>query len=99
MMTYCKSTDRFDAIKKWTIKVEIFNKNFIVIPINIENSHWYMAILCYPGRAIIKHTDPTAPPIVDNDNQKVILECKAARSDNQNKKAKQVDQEYVFWNS
>ena len=35
-------------VKKWTKNVNIFQKDFVVIPIN-ENDHWYVVIVCYPG--------------------------------------------------
>ena len=37
-----------DQVKKWTRNVDIFEKDFVVIPIN-EHSHWYLAIICFPG--------------------------------------------------
>ena len=36
-------------MKRWTRKVNIFEKDFVVVPIN-ENSHWYLSIICYPGQ-------------------------------------------------
>uniref|UniRef100_T2M6I8 Sentrin-specific protease 7 n=1 Tax=Hydra vulgaris TaxID=6087 RepID=T2M6I8_HYDVU len=37
-----------DQVKKWTRNVDIFEKDFVVIPIN-EHSHWFLAIICFPG--------------------------------------------------
>ena len=42
-------TRRHDKVKRWTRKVNIFEKDFVVVPIN-ENFHWYLAIICYPGQ-------------------------------------------------
>ncbi|BFZ24876.1 hypothetical protein BsWGS_27915 [Bradybaena similaris] len=39
---------RHARVKKWTKTVDLFSKDFIVIPIN-ENSHWYLAVICFPG--------------------------------------------------
>ncbi|XP_021355279.1 sentrin-specific protease 6-like [Mizuhopecten yessoensis] len=39
---------RHAAVKKWTKHVDLFEKDFIIIPIN-EHSHWFLAIICYPG--------------------------------------------------
>ena len=36
-------------MKRWTRKVNIFEKDFVVVPIN-ENYHWYLCIICYPGQ-------------------------------------------------
>ena len=40
--TWCP---RHDRVKRWTRKVNIFEKDFVVIPIN-ENYHWYLCIIC-----------------------------------------------------
>merc|ERR1719342_288274 len=40
---------RHDRVKRWTRKVNIFEKDFVVVPIN-ENYHWYLCIICYPGQ-------------------------------------------------
>merc|ERR1719225_335036 len=40
---------RHDRVKRWTRKVNIFEKDFVVIPIN-ENYHWYLCIICFPGQ-------------------------------------------------
>ncbi|KAK8002801.1 hypothetical protein PG989_002520 [Apiospora arundinis] len=34
----------YDSVKAWTSKVDLFKKDFIVVPIN-EFSHWYIAII------------------------------------------------------
>lgn len=39
---------RHARIASWTKNVKIFEKDFIIIPIN-EQSHWFLAIICYPG--------------------------------------------------
>lgn len=38
---------RSERIKNWTKNVNLFDKDFIVIPIN-EDEHWYLAIICFP---------------------------------------------------
>ena len=35
-------------VKSWTRTVNIFEKDFLVVPIN-ENLHWYLAIICKPS--------------------------------------------------
>ena len=35
----------YDGVKKWTRGVDIFSKDFIVVPIN-ESAHWFLAIIC-----------------------------------------------------
>ena len=34
-------------VKNWTRNINIFEKDFIIVPIN-KNAHWYLAIICYP---------------------------------------------------
>jgi len=38
-------------VKKWTRNVDIFQKDFIIIPVN-ENCHGYLVIICYPGNTV-----------------------------------------------
>ncbi|RPB26955.1 cysteine proteinase [Terfezia boudieri ATCC MYA-4762] len=33
------------ALMKWTARVDLFTKQYVIIPIN-ENAHWYLAIIC-----------------------------------------------------
>lgn len=35
----------YEAVKKWTSKVDLLDKDYIIIPIN-EHAHWYVAIIC-----------------------------------------------------
>lgn len=39
---------RHSQVKTWTRHVDIFSKDFIIIPVN-QNVHWFLAIVCYPG--------------------------------------------------
>ncbi|CAL8137418.1 unnamed protein product [Orchesella dallaii] len=39
---------RHARVKKRTKNVDIFEKDFLIVPIN-ENSHWFIAIICFPG--------------------------------------------------
>lgn len=39
---------RHDRVKNWTKNVNIFEKDFVVIPIN-QQSHWFLAIICFPS--------------------------------------------------
>ncbi|XP_075164173.1 sentrin-specific protease 6-like [Haematobia irritans] len=38
---------RHARVQNWTKNVNIFEKDFIIIPIN-EHSHWFLAIICFP---------------------------------------------------
>lgn len=38
----------FQRVRKWTRKVNIFEKDYIFIPVNY-NLHWSLLVICYPG--------------------------------------------------
>ena len=40
---------RYERVKKWTKNVNIFEKDFIVVPIN-EHAHWFVCVICFPGQ-------------------------------------------------
>lgn len=46
----------YDSVKSWTTKVDLFTHDFIVVPVN-ENMHWYLAIICYPGKLLPQNKD------------------------------------------
>lgn len=46
-----KVEECYAQVRKWTAKVDIFSKDYLVIPIN-ENLHWYLAIVVNPGAAL-----------------------------------------------
>lgn len=35
----------FDAVRRWTVKVDLFSRDFVVVPVN-ENLHWFVMIIC-----------------------------------------------------
>ena len=35
----------YDAVTKWTRNVDLFNFDYIIVPIN-ESAHWYIALIC-----------------------------------------------------
>lgn len=39
---------RHDRVKNWTKNVNLFEKDFIIIPI-CDQQHWYLAIICFPA--------------------------------------------------
>lgn len=46
--TLTAAQKRHARVKTWTKNVNIFEKDFIVVPIN-ENCHWFVAIICFPS--------------------------------------------------
>ncbi|KAG2362691.1 hypothetical protein BDR07DRAFT_1460735 [Suillus spraguei] len=48
-----KSLDEgYQSVKKWTSRVNIFSKKYIIVPIN-ENLHWYLAIIYEPEHTLL----------------------------------------------
>ncbi|XP_025098063.1 sentrin-specific protease 6-like isoform X1 [Pomacea canaliculata] len=45
---------RHTRVKTWTRHVDIFSKDFLLVPIN-EHSHWYLAVICFPGLASLDY--------------------------------------------
>ena len=51
-------------VKKWTKSVNIFEKDFIVVPIN-DCDHWFVIIICYPGLTCqVKEGDTVMQPLM-----------------------------------
>lgn len=46
--TLTPAQKRHARVKNWTKNVNLFEKDFIIIPIN-EHCHWFLAIICFPG--------------------------------------------------
>lgn len=74
----------YESVKSWTSKVDLFKKDFIIVPI-CESSHWYVAIIYNAPKLLLstskdEHTGvrntPNNPITVDDDSpahiQKVV---------------------------
>ncbi|OBT88572.1 hypothetical protein VE02_03971 [Pseudogymnoascus sp. 03VT05] len=42
----------YDAVKRWTSKVNVFAYDYVVVPVN-ENNHWYVAIICNVPKLLV----------------------------------------------
>ncbi|KAJ3124991.1 Diacylglycerol O-acyltransferase 2 [Physocladia obscura] len=60
--------DTYKRVKTWTKRVNIFEKRFIVVPIN-ERVHWYLAVIWNPG-AYLTNAENDDFSIVDNKAEK-----------------------------
>ncbi|KAK4203911.1 putative ubiquitin-like-specific protease [Triangularia verruculosa] len=82
----------YDAVKRWTAKVDLLSHDYIVVPIN-QNFHWWVAIICNPGKldpdARRKAEESTtssdfemteAPPLVTSDVVDLATDDKDPRS-------------------
>ncbi|KAL7119308.1 hypothetical protein ACP275_02G055300 [Erythranthe tilingii] len=44
----CEGRDAFGCVRKWTRNVNIFEKEYIFIPVNFS-LHWSLIVICHPG--------------------------------------------------
>ncbi|KAJ7095714.1 hypothetical protein B0H15DRAFT_1019804 [Mycena belliarum] len=42
----------YESVRKWTSKFDLFDKKYIIVPIN-ENLHWYLAIIYHPEYTLL----------------------------------------------
>ncbi|KAK4693093.1 hypothetical protein P7C70_g8998, partial [Phenoliferia sp. Uapishka_3] len=47
--------DAYSTVRKWTAKFDIFDKKFVIVPIN-EQLHWFLAIIINPGAILAAPT-------------------------------------------
>ncbi|WOG98906.1 hypothetical protein DCAR_0418252 [Daucus carota subsp. sativus] len=40
----------FQRVRKWTRKINLFEKDYLFVPVNF-NYHWSLIVICYPGEA------------------------------------------------
>ncbi|EQC53007.1 hypothetical protein SJAG_16454 [Schizosaccharomyces japonicus yFS275] len=48
------------GVRKWTAKIDLFTKKYIVVPVN-EDFHWYLAIICNVDKLIGSNSTATEP--------------------------------------
>ncbi|KAG6813577.1 hypothetical protein H0H92_009621 [Tricholoma furcatifolium] len=51
----------YDSVRKWTAKIDIFSKKYIIVPIN-EHLHWYLVIIYQPEHVLL----PPPPPAISS---------------------------------
>ncbi|XP_026152184.1 sentrin-specific protease 7 [Mastacembelus armatus] len=44
----CQRQRRHQRVRTWTRHVDIFDKDFLFVPVNQE-AHWYLVVICFPG--------------------------------------------------
>ncbi|KAK0626420.1 hypothetical protein B0T14DRAFT_492748 [Immersiella caudata] len=60
----------YDGVKSWTSKVDLLSYDYVVVPVN-ESFHWWLAIICNPGRLDPDAPRPSTSLQVDKDNEAV----------------------------
>ncbi|XP_027158744.1 probable ubiquitin-like-specific protease 2A isoform X2 [Coffea eugenioides] len=48
--TACEGRAAFQRVRKWTRKVNLFEKDYLFIPVNFS-LHWSLIVVCHPGEA------------------------------------------------
>ncbi|KAH8702132.1 hypothetical protein BGW36DRAFT_289987 [Talaromyces proteolyticus] len=54
----------YEGVQKWTRNVDLFSRDYVIVPINQE-AHWYVAIICNLaslGKPKEKSVEPVSPP-------------------------------------
>ncbi|KAK6347099.1 hypothetical protein TWF696_007178 [Orbilia brochopaga] len=68
-------TSNYSKVKRWTKDVDIFEKDFVFIPVN-EKYHWFLAIVCNlpaaMARAEAKAKAKANPPKTDNERDELV---------------------------
>lgn len=49
--------DGYTQVESWVKKFNIFEKRFVFIPININDSHWILAVIVNPGEVFTQYSD------------------------------------------
>ncbi|KAK4689830.1 hypothetical protein P7C73_g295, partial [Tremellales sp. Uapishka_1] len=59
----------YETVRKWTKGTDIFDKDYIIVPIN-ENYHWYLAIIVNPKGILRRKVaiEPALPPPVSTNS-------------------------------
>lgn len=56
----------YEMVKSWTRKLNLFEKDFVIVPIN-ENLHWFLAIICHPSRMLADIIEDTKSEGADDE--------------------------------
>uniref|UniRef100_A0A1J3JAS1 Putative ubiquitin-like-specific protease 2A n=1 Tax=Noccaea caerulescens TaxID=107243 RepID=A0A1J3JAS1_NOCCA len=63
--------EAYQRVQKWTKNVDLFEKDYIFVPINFS-FHWSLIIICHPGESVPSHVEnpPRVPCILHLDSIK-----------------------------
>jgi sentrin-specific protease 7 len=73
--------NRHNRVANWTKNVNLFEKDFVIVPIN-EKSHWFLAIICFPNL--------TGPRAMDDDKPVNLIHVQKRRSDTTRKREEMI---------
>ena len=52
---------RHARVSKWTKDVDLFQKDFIFVPVNYKGEHWFLIVICFPMLAAGKWDSQRKP--------------------------------------
>ncbi|XP_055786164.1 sentrin-specific protease 7-like isoform X3 [Salvelinus fontinalis] len=55
---------RHQRVRTWTRHVDIFNKDYLFVPVN-HKAHWYLVVICFPGLEQAQHEEWSGPAGVE----------------------------------
>ncbi|XP_045072588.1 sentrin-specific protease 7b isoform X2 [Coregonus clupeaformis] len=55
---------RHQRVRTWTRHVDIFNKDYLFVPVN-HQAHWYLVVICFPGLEQAQHEEWSGPAGVE----------------------------------
>ncbi|KAF9974496.1 hypothetical protein BGZ73_002092 [Actinomortierella ambigua] len=59
----------YNKVRKWTSKVDLFSKKYILVPVH-ESAHWYLAIITNPGLLLDSGEQSISLDSTDTDSSK-----------------------------
>ncbi|XP_010898691.2 sentrin-specific protease 7b isoform X2 [Esox lucius] len=68
---------RHQRVGTWTRNVDIFDKDYLFVPVNHE-AHWYLVVICFPGLEQAQHEEWSGPVEVENSGEKRKWESQAS---------------------
>ncbi|XP_028837070.1 sentrin-specific protease 7b isoform X2 [Denticeps clupeoides] len=74
---------RHQRVRTWTRHVDLFNKDFIFVPVNQE-AHWYLVVICFPGLETPQHVEWRGPALEGGSGVKRKCEAQASSQGNAN---------------
>ncbi|XP_067300044.1 sentrin-specific protease 7 [Pseudorasbora parva] len=64
---------RHQRVRTWTRHVDIFDKDFLFVPVNQE-AHWYLVVICFPGLEEPQYMKRDGSGFVHNDESEGLGE-------------------------
>ena len=59
-------------MKRWTKDVDIFKKDFLIVPVN-QSAHWFLFIICFPGMSDAEYKEELVEIKMPEVKAKVVL--------------------------